>query len=442
MSKIFISFLGATDYLPCNYEFQSKKIENVRFVQEATIRMNCMDWSKNDRVIIFTTQKALSLNWKDNGHKDQKTGEIFLCDGLETCIKKIKGPFSYHQVNIPDGKDEKQIWDIFIRVFDVIQENDEIIFDITHAFRSIPMLAVVILSYARIMKRVSLSGIYYGALETLGNINDARKMPPEKRIVPILDLTAFDRLMEWSVATDRFLVSGDASQVSRIAETSARSILSATKGNDRSQHQVRKLAKSLDQFTKTLSTCRGRNISHVVKRLKQRLEDCRQMEIKNVPLKTIMGKIEDQINQFKGHFISDGIQAARWCLEHNLIQQSYTILQETLITYFVYKIGEDPEDFSNKNLIRTLANQGASIYSENRSFEKWKKDAQRNRPTIEKFIHFYQTCPKLIETYNNLSGFRNDINHAGFSDQYKSAETFSRKMIEFLETVEKNIVIQ
>ncbi len=120
MSKIFISFLGTNNYLPCSYEYKTKRIKNIRFVQEATIRMNCMDWSKKDRVVIFTTEKAFRQNWKNNGHRDYKTEKVLEQDGLETCLKKINGQFSYQQIFITDGRNEKEIWDIFIRVFDSI----------------------------------------------------------------------------------------------------------------------------------------------------------------------------------------------------------------------------------------------------------------------------------------------------------------------------------
>jgi len=58
MAKLYLSFLGTNDYIPCVYEQNNSRIENIRFVQEATIRLNCMDWSKNDRVIIFTTRST------------------------------------------------------------------------------------------------------------------------------------------------------------------------------------------------------------------------------------------------------------------------------------------------------------------------------------------------------------------------------------------------
>ena len=440
MPKLYLSFLGTSDYTPCTYEHQEERIENVRFVQEATIRMNCMDWLEKDRVIIFTTQKAFLCNWQDNGHRDRKTGDKIPGAGLETCIQNINGNFTYEQVPIPDGSNEKEIWDIFIQVFDSIRHQDEVIFDITHGFRSIPMLAIVVLNYAKIMKQAILKGIYYGALEALGSPAEVREMPLEKRIVPVLDLTAFDQLMEWSVATDRFIGSGDAAQISSIANSSARSILTKTKGDDRSQHTIRRLAESLDKFTKTLSTCRGHEISSVVKELKQTLKNCKNHDFSNplnLPLKTVLGKIEDQIKEFPGHTIKDGIQAARWCLEHNLIQQSYTILRETLITYFIYKIRENPDDYKNKN--RKLAIDAAYLGAKEPPEKHSEKDAQEYHEIIEKFTHFYKTCPELIKEFKNLADYRNDINHAGQRISYRPVEEFTKKMPEFLEIVEKAI---
>jgi hypothetical protein len=45
MARVYLSFLGTNDYLLCIYYFQEKEIQGIRFVQEATISMNCRDWS-------------------------------------------------------------------------------------------------------------------------------------------------------------------------------------------------------------------------------------------------------------------------------------------------------------------------------------------------------------------------------------------------------------
>jgi CRISPR-associated DxTHG motif protein len=43
-------------------------------------------------------------------------------------------------VDIPEGRSEQELWEIFDRVASAVDEGDTILLDITHAFRSIPMI--------------------------------------------------------------------------------------------------------------------------------------------------------------------------------------------------------------------------------------------------------------------------------------------------------------
>ena len=442
MAKLYISFLGTSDYLTCSYQYQDKLIKDVRFVQEATIRLHCKNWSKNDKILIFTTQDALKKNWKDNGHKDRKTKEYPDRTGLKKCLKSLQLNCPIQQINIPDGKNEAEIWKIFSIVFDEIEQNSEIIFDITHAFRSIPMLAMVILNYAKVIKDVSLNGLYYGAMESLGDYRSVEKMPLDKRIIPIIDLTSFDYLMEWSIGIDQFLKSGNASLVSKLAEKSARTILSRTKGKDRSQHIIRRLAENLEAFTKTLSTCRGLDISDRVVRLKITLDECKKVKLNdslNKPLKPLLEKINKQMETFPENLYKDGIQAARWCLEHNLIQQSYTILQETLISHFLKSIDENPFNFQSKN--RKLVNQAVYIFFDKSPDKTDKNRSSEEQKIINKLLNYYSLNKSIVETHRNLSQFRNDINHCGFNENPARISTLTNKLNEFINQIEKDIAI-
>jgi hypothetical protein len=305
------------------------------------------------------------------------------------------------------------------------------------------MLAIVILNYAKVIKDVSLDGLYYGAMEALGSFEDVKKMPFEKRIIPIIDLTSFDHLMEWSTGIDQFLKSGDASLVSKLAKKSARTILSRTKGRDRSQHIIRKFADNLNTFTKALSTCRGRDISDYVVRLKINLDDCKKVKLNeslNKPLKPLLEKIYKQMEAFPENFDNDGIQAARWCLEHNLIQQGYTILQETLISYFLAKVGEDPYNFQSKN--RKLVNQAVYIFFSGSSEEKGDNNPSEEQKITNKLLNVYERNKSIVETHRNLSKLRNDINHCGFNNNPAKANKLTEKLRTLINQVEKNISIQ
>ncbi len=87
--------------------------------------------------------------------------------GLRSCLEAISVRASISNVDIPMGASEQEIWNIFNIVLDQIRENDFVVFDITHAFRSIPMLAIVILNYAKVIKNIRLTGIIR-AFEVLG----------------------------------------------------------------------------------------------------------------------------------------------------------------------------------------------------------------------------------------------------------------------------------
>jgi len=64
-------------------------------------------------------------------------------------------------VQIETITDETSIWKLFDTVIDSIPDNSEIILDITHAYRSLPMLGIVIVNFARIVKHISLRGILW-----------------------------------------------------------------------------------------------------------------------------------------------------------------------------------------------------------------------------------------------------------------------------------------
>ena len=308
------------------------------------------------------------------------------------------------------------------------------IFDITHAFRSIPMLAIVILNYAKVMKNIIIEGIYYGAFEVLGSIREASALSSKKRRVPILDLTSFDQLMEWSFAIDRFTGSGDAGLVSKLANRSVKKLLEISKGQDKAAANVRDIAKNLSAFSKTMATCRGRDISDIAGKLKENVNRLETIEIVR-PFKPVFERIKKQFDKFQGNPVLDGIQAAKWCIEHNLIQQGYTILQETLISYFVIKTGENEE---NKKY-REIASQAATIYLKKIEKNKWKKPATDNHHITQRFLKLYDGKKELIKIFKNLSTYRNDLNHAGQNDSPMKPDNFSKKIEEYIKNVE-NII--
>jgi len=63
---------------------------------------------------------------------------------------------------IPDGKDTDEIWEIFDIIYNALEEDDNIYIDITHSFRYLPMLLLVLLNYAKYLKNIKIKQITYG----------------------------------------------------------------------------------------------------------------------------------------------------------------------------------------------------------------------------------------------------------------------------------------
>ena len=93
--KVFISVLGYTNYGECIYTKEGYKSHSVRFIQEATLEylLQQTEWTAADAAYVMLTDGAEKANWHDDGHKDRVTGEMIVCEGLQTRLDKMHLPF-------------------------------------------------------------------------------------------------------------------------------------------------------------------------------------------------------------------------------------------------------------------------------------------------------------------------------------------------------------
>ncbi|WPX08776.1 TIGR02221 family CRISPR-associated protein [Anaerocellum danielii] len=101
--------------------------------------------------------------------------------------------FDIEAVTIPRGFNDSEIWQIFDIVTSHIDESDQILFDITHGYRYLPMLEIVMLNFLKTVKNIEILGIYYSIFET----KEVKK--------PILNLTPFIDLLDLSIGINAFL---------------------------------------------------------------------------------------------------------------------------------------------------------------------------------------------------------------------------------------------
>ncbi len=410
--KVFISFLGFTNYTPIHYSIEahgtSNTTEKIRFVQEATLSYLKPNLHVTSAIKFFVTSGAL-INWNDGFHKKSCSDETEWHEGLDSRLKSINLPNLHEKIDIPDGKNQNEIWEIFEIVYNQLEKGDELYFDITHSFRTLPMLNMVLISYAKLLKNITVKGIFYGAFEAKYDNNG-------QLLAPIWDLTAFSELQDWTSAVDGFIKYGNSDALAEISRDKIKPLLANTSGDTVEIELARKtnlLAKSLLKVTDVLQTNRGKDLFEgaIFETLNSNID---QVHNENIfpPLKPILKQVTSKTEKFSQKASwKNGFEAVNWCIEHKLIQQGYTMLLESVITYLCEKFQFDytnEKDRENKVKAAIFIVNNGILDNEH----MWSSGAKENAPVVRNII--LKLNPEFCGRFVSLSTKRNDINHAGF----------------------------
>ena len=250
--KLFISVLGTGLYEKSVYTQGDFKSSETRFIQQATLELiGCKEtWTEEDRVCILLTDKAKELNWEVSSRKHPHTKEEIAYEGLNTLLQRMNLRPQIMPISICDGKNEDEMWKIFQTTFELIQDGDELYFDLTHSFRYLPMLILVLGNYAKFLKNIRIAHISYGNYEARNEEGS-----------PIVDLLPLTVLQDWTFAAADFLHNGRSEQLTQLTQQVFKPILRDTRGEDQQAQALRSFSDTLNNITDNLQMCRGLNIT-------------------------------------------------------------------------------------------------------------------------------------------------------------------------------------
>lgn len=430
--KLFLSFLGTGNYSPVRYftDDVSQALPPMRFVQEATILLHCQDFSSEDEILIFTTDQAFERSWKERILEDEITGTREVQAGLAKRLEGLELPCRWSNERIPDGQSTEEIWEIFSVIFDKLDVGDHLYIDITHGFRSIPMLNMVLTNYAKLLKGIVVKGIYYGAFDSK-SLNEAGES-----CAPIWDLTSFSELQDWSIAAYSFTKSGNTSEIVELTKAKIAPTLRETKGKDATATALRRLSNNLETMDGSFTTNRGRDIlaGKTFSEIKRQLEILKKDKALIKPLRPILESLESKIQHFEAEGPLNWLAGARWCLEHKLIQQGFTQLQEGILTHAISEtrgiIQLDYTDYNHREIVK----HAFFIKAQKKPSSKWAPAAKNNMLITNCFLKS-DIVKHLCEVFVTLSNLRNDINHSGYTNN-TSADKFEKNLSALLSKVE------
>lgn len=338
--QVFLSFLGTSDYVEVHYCMNDYESKLVRFIQESAVELFLKDKQDNlpYKIYIFCTKESESKNWRDDGHKDRFENPLKR-EGLSTRLRYLFQEQGLDESNIemiiiPEGFNEEEIWQLFNTVYDVLEEGDEITFDMTHSFRSIPLFSTVLFNYARVMKGVEVRKLYYGAFEKLGPSYLVKDMPKKERLAPIIDMTGIVDLQKTTIAASDFIKFGKMSSLGEFLQSADIGL------TPRQQEKI-------SQFDNILATNRINQIKEG--RWKSEFEatakHIREKYKTNNPQTHLLNKMADNIKDFSASPDFKNIETAiEWAMKYHQVIQAYTICQEYAITRIEAMYDEELKD--------------------------------------------------------------------------------------------------
>lgn len=103
-----------------------------------------------------------------------------------------------HCVLIPFAKNPKEQIEILSVLAENLDENEDVVIDVTHGFRHLPMLSLVAARFLKTVKKIDVQQIYYGAFE----------MSSDNK-TPVLELESLLTMLDWVDALSTFDKDGD-----------------------------------------------------------------------------------------------------------------------------------------------------------------------------------------------------------------------------------------
>ena len=414
--KVFISFLGTNDYVECHYEFpDGDRSRPVRFIQEALVEALCRGWDgETDKIFIFCTAAATKYNWEDGGQPKNQQAEG-LKRRLQEALSRLELPAAMvEKADIPEGFSEKEIWEIFTAVYDKLAEGDEIYFDITHAFRFIPMLTTVLFNYAQAMKHTTVAAINYGAFEKLGparNVN--MEMPLAERVAPVLELKSIVDLQLYTEAAGDLEKFGNVKRLTEVIPDS----------RVKQPQILEEFANATNKLIKNIAVNGMDNIKKGtdIRNIRDSWKNAKKQDIAT-PVRNIMEKLVSYIENFEVSDSYKNVEAAvLWDIKYQMFPQAYTMLQEYTVSRACDKLKRDFPSETQRFAQGDDDKELRMFVSDLLAIED--KDLANPTGLLQKYNDF---CNLLLQDpfikqlrpiYHQLAVARNEINHAKKSSQ-------------------------
>lgn len=412
--RVLFSFLGKGNYKPYIYSFGNFKATVSRFVQTAIYEYLAEQDSKPE-VVVFVTKEAENENWNKVFEEGISFSEQVKKEGLFNAFQRIASTVSLKKVMIPSTQNEEGNWKLFDIILNEVQEGDLIYFDITHSFRTIPLISLIVLNYARFIKGATIGKLLYGSIE----YGESETI----LVAPIVDFTPMVTLLDWSHGINQYLRAGDASTILKLVEDEWKQVKDIVGSDEREMiGKLLNMSNQMQQVNLSLQTVRGRDVINELRLLTELIKEVEEINTNHIKaLIPLIDKIKEKLAEFTEDPAEQDIFIVEWCLNHNLIQQGLTFLRENIITACCQLCNLDYFRWKDRDAV------SKAIYVLDLPPEKWRASKEQLK-IINQIFPLLSPYKRYLNGYKKLVKIRNDINHAGMQIRPKQATELKKEL--------------
>lgn len=358
MEKLILSFLGTSNYQEVPYNLDGQ-VYTTRYTQEALAQHY-----PDHTLKVLLTEKAR-----------EKNGEA------------LRARVPYQEVPIPDGRTAEELWRIFNAMAEAVPQGAHLVLDVSHGFRSQPILGLAVAHFLRVAKGVEVGRIVYGIL-----------LEEEGR-GEFLDLTPFLDLLSWTEAARDLARYGFGRPLGELLKGLHR------QGWLTGEAQVRALGtlgNTLDQLSLSLELLRVRETGEHARGLLEalgRVEGDLNLLPRSRPLGLLLRLLEERYRPLAAEdpFSPEGLRAqaamVELLLQTGSLAQAVALMRELVVSHVCREQGFDPLE-KRKEAEELLGT--------------WAKRAREEAGT---------ELGQLGQLWNELTDIRNDTLHASMRNQ-------------------------
>jgi CRISPR-associated DxTHG motif protein len=397
-----ISFLGTTDYKETTYLFDGQE-RQTRFFPTAVAQ-----FLQPERLMLCVTPTVRKhANFSLIGKEFDELGVIWA------------------PLDIPEGRSQADLWEIFDNITTNVTSGETVTFDVTHSFRSLPLLTFLAVAYLKAAKSVKIERILYGAWEARDEAHN---------ISPVFDLTPFAILLDWLTATNRFVETGDGHALANLLKAGVPS--GQQMGSDKEARMLGKSLNSAAEAIQSISLAMRLSRPTETMRSAAQLEATIQQALPRIqttarPFGLLAEIVTDEYGQFAledpgepgnyGRSLRHQLELIHWYLCRQHIVQAATLAREWIISLLAYKLSAPMLDYEHgRKYLECAINNAVELRKPNPNV--------RNSTQYDADVQRLPQADILCQLWSQISEIRNDIAHCGMRSSPKTANLLKRKV--------------